>query len=139
MLRAVPDTNVVLSSQRSTHPGSPNREIFERWLKGEFTLLYTEDMLAEFAEKMIEHEIPETDIIQFLAAIRRLGENVFVAAFHTRPYPADEDDIAFLLCAINGAASHLVTYDEDLLSLRSAYLSEFSICRPIDFLADLRR
>jgi hypothetical protein len=32
MLRAVPDTNVVLSSQRSTHPGSPNREIFERWL-----------------------------------------------------------------------------------------------------------
>lgn len=88
---------------------------------------------------MIEHELPETDIIQFLAAIRRLGENVFVAAFHTRPYPADEDDIAFLLCAINGAASHLVTYDDDLLSLRSAYLSEFSICRPIDFLADLRR
>jgi predicted nucleic acid-binding protein len=44
-----------------------------------------------------------------------------------------------MFCAINGTASHLVTYDEDLLSLRSAYLSEFSICRPIDFLADLRR
>lgn len=47
--------------------------------------------------------------------------------------------IAFLLCAINGAASHLVSYDEHLLSLRHAYTAEFSICQPIDFLADLRR
>ena len=139
MLRAVHDTNVVLASHRSIRPGSPNREIIERWLRGEYTLLYTEDMLAEFAEKMMEHRVPEADIIRFLASIRRLGEGVFIAAFHTRPYPADEDDIAFLLCAINGAASHLVSYDDDLLSLRSAYLSEFSICRPIEFLADLRR
>jgi hypothetical protein len=26
-------------------------------------------------------------------------------------YPADADDIAFLLCAWNGLASHLVSYD----------------------------
>lgn len=96
-------------------------------------------MLSEFAEKMIEHEVPDADIIRLLASIRRLGEKVFIAAFHTRPYPADEDDIAFLLCAINGAASHLVTYDEDLLRLRHAYIAQFRVCQPLAFLADLRQ
>lgn len=139
MLRAVHDTNVVLAAQRSNHPRSPNREIIERWPHGEYALLYTDDILAEFAEKMLAHEVPRADILRLLASIRRLGEKVFNAAFHVRPYPADEDDIAFLLCAINGAASHLVSYDEHLLSLRHAYTAEFSICQPIDFLADLRR
>lgn len=139
MLRAVHDTNVVLAARRSSHPTSPNREILERWLRGEYALLYSEDILAEYAEKLAEHDIPETDIVRLLASIRVLGEKVFIASFHTRPYPADEDDIAFLLCAINGAASHLISYDDDLLRLRSAYLPDFSICLPISFLADLRR
>lgn len=139
MLRAVHDTNVVLAAHRTNHPSSPNREVIERWLRGEYTLLYTDDMLAEFAEKMLTHAVPRADILRLLASIRRLGEKVFIAAFHVRPYPADEDDIAFLLCAINGAASHLVSYDDDLLSLHDAYLSEFIICQPITFLADLRK
>ena len=54
MLRAVHDTNVVLAARRSSHPTSPNREILERWLRGEYALLYSEDILAEYAEKLAE-------------------------------------------------------------------------------------
>jgi len=40
MPRAVLDTNVVPAAYRTTHPSSPNLEVVERWLRGEFTLLY---------------------------------------------------------------------------------------------------
>lgn len=49
MLRAVLDTNVVLASDRTSHPTSPNREIVNRWLAGEFTLLISDDIAAEYA------------------------------------------------------------------------------------------
>lgn len=57
----------------------------------------------------------------------------------TRPpagYPTDADDIAFLLCAIHGQATHLVTYDTGFADL--APDCSFAICQPLDFLAALR-
>jgi hypothetical protein len=38
--RVVPDSNVIVASQRSPHPASPNRELLERWRRNEFRLLY---------------------------------------------------------------------------------------------------
>ena len=60
--RSVLDTNVVLAGKRTAHPSSPNREIIERWLLGEFTLLYSLDLLLEYAEKLTEHGIPDSEI-----------------------------------------------------------------------------
>ena len=57
---------------------------------------------------------------------------------HFRHYPVDEDDISFLLCAINGAASHLVSYDPHLLDLDLFY-TEFTSLSPNDFLVERRR
>lgn len=139
MLRSVLDTNVVLASQRGQNPSGPNREIVHRWRAGEFTALYTEDLVMEYAEKLLEHDVPEAVIRLFLASIRVLGEKVSVQRFHLAVYPEDPDDIAFLLCAVNGRASHIVSYDQHLLDLRAAYEHEFRICQPIDFLADLRQ
>ncbi len=45
MIRAVLDTNVVIASQRSPHPSSPNVEIINRWAAGEFDWLHTPDIL----------------------------------------------------------------------------------------------
>lgn len=45
----------------------------------------------------------------------------------------------FLLCAINGGASHLVSYDDHLLSLRPFYEAELAICEPVEFLGDCRK
>ena len=134
--RVVLDTNVVVAAHHAIQPGSPNVEIIDRWEAGEFTLLHTRDVLLEYAEKLIEKGTPRTLVARFIARIFHLGEAVRVEFFHLRYYPVDADDIAFLLCALNGDATHLVTYDPHLLELQSLY--PLSICEPLHFLAELR-
>jgi|GEM_PF-3927014 len=54
MLRAVLDTNVVLAADRTLNPLSPNRDIINRWSKGEFSWLVTDDISGEYAEKLLD-------------------------------------------------------------------------------------
>ena len=56
--------------------------------------------------------------------------------FHLRRYPADVDDIGILLCAINGHATHLVSYDGGFEPFVGEFA--FSICESLAFLAELR-
>ncbi len=138
LLRIVADTNVVLAASRSPHSESPGKEIMERWRAGQLQLLYTTDILAEYAEKLLEREIPEAVAERFLRLLARHGETVDISFFHLRHYPKDGDDVIFLLCALNGGASHLVSYDTDLLELRTVYEKEMVICQPLEFLTALR-
>ena len=135
-VRAVLDTNVVLAAHRSGGATSPNLEILERWRAGEFTLLYAADVLLEYVEKLIEFGLPGEKLRQFVSAVAGIGESVAIAFFHLRRYPADVDDIAFLLCAINGNATHLVSYDAGFSDI--APDCSFAICKPVPFLAELR-
>ena len=136
IVRAVVDTNVVIAAHRSVHAASPNREILERWQAGDFALLYSEDVLLEYVEKLIEFGLSDAGLRQFVSSVAGIGERVTVDFFHLRRYPADTDDIAFLLCAINGSATHLVTYDAGFSDI--APDCSFSICEPVPFLAALR-
>lgn len=134
--RAVLDTNVVLAAHRSTHPASPNREVIERWRGGEFTLLYSDDVTLEYGEKMIEHGIARADVLGWMGLVQLLGERVKIETFHLRRYPADVDDIGILLCAINGHATHLVSYDGDFEPFTGDFA--FAICQSLAFLRELR-
>ncbi|MBF0289832.1 MAG: putative toxin-antitoxin system toxin component, PIN family [SAR324 cluster bacterium] len=136
LFRIVPDTNVIISAQ-SKNPDSPNRELIERWLQDEFILLYSLDTLQEYFRKLRELNFAEEIIISFLADIRTLAERVEIEHYHfySYQYPKDRDDIAFVLCAENGNATHLVTYDSDLLEIRSHH--SFTICQTIQFLKEL--
>ena len=136
--RAVLDSNVLIAAHRSTHSQSPNRELMERWQAHEFVLLYSRDTLREYAEKLLELGLERAAVVQFIALISALGEAVEIEFFHLPHYPTDPDDIAFLLCAWNGLASHLVSYDRHLLDLSATYESQFRICLPAEFLAALR-
>ena len=136
MIRAVLDTNVVLAAQRASNPQSPNIEIFRRWAYGEFEALYSRDTLTEYAEKMLEHGMPEALVTAFIRAFQRAGHQVTIRFFHLRNYPNDPDDIAFVLCAVNGGASHLVTYDSDYESVIGRY--DFHVCSPLEFLGEVR-
>jgi len=138
MIRAVLDTSVVVAAGKSQQPESPNREILRRWLDQEFILLISEDIAAEYAEKLRDRGVAREKIISFLTNIFLLAEAVDIRFFHFRHYPVDEEDISFLLCAINGAASHLVSYDPHLLDLDLFY-TEFSSVSPKTFLMELRR
>src|SRR2546422_1732553 len=119
--RAVLNSNVLIAAHRSTDPRSPNRELVERWQSNQFSLLFSRDTLLEYAEKLLELNVNRADAVEFIALISALGEPVEIEFFHLPQYPTDADDIAFLLCAWNGFASHLVTYDHDLLDLSATY------------------
>lgn len=136
--RAVLDSNVLVAAHRSADPHSPNRELIERWQANEFAFLFSQDTLHEYAEKLLELSVDRADAIAFIALISALGEAVEIEFFHLPHYPSDIDDIAFLLCAWNGLASHLVSYDHDLLDLSAAYESHFKICLPVELLVALR-
>ena len=128
MMRLVLDTNVVIASQQSPNEQSPNRELLTRWVAGEFVWLYSQDTLREYTRKLLEKGIAEEKIRALLSRLMIAGESVYIAFFHERNYPEDPDDIAFLLCAINGKADYLVTYDRHLTKLNNQF--DFEICGP---------
>jgi predicted nucleic acid-binding protein len=138
MLRAVLDTNVVLAAKRSVHPQSPNAEIITRWMAGEFVWLVSDDVVTEYAEKLLEKGIDPLKVEQFVADLLQYGEEVPIRFFHFQHYPVDMDDVAFLLVAINGSSTHLITYDEHLKDV-GVFYPEFLTCEPVVFLSDLRR
>lgn len=136
--RAVLDTNVVLAAKQSGNLSSPNVEILDRWERREFVFLFSFDTLTEYSEKLLARGISEVEVERLITSIALHGEAVSIEFFHFRHYPVDPDDVMFLLCSFNGAASHLVSYDSDLLSLRPFYDDELTICEPLNFLQDLR-
>ena len=139
LLRSVLDTNVLLAARLSSQPASPTAEILDRWQRQEFLFLYSLDTLAEYAEKLLSHGIPPSEVEAFIRLLALHGEIVPVVFFHFRHYPVDPEDVMFLLCAINGHASHLVSYDRHLLSLRPYYEGEVTICEPAEFLVACRK
>lgn len=138
MLRVVPDTNVVVAGARSTRATSPTREFLNRWRREQFVLLHCTDTLLEYAEKLATTPLTASEQTDFLALILVLGEDVPISFFHLPVYPADSDDIPFLLCALNGNASHLVSYDRHLLDLAPTYASLVEIVSVVAFLHELR-
>jgi uncharacterized protein len=137
MLRAVLDTNIALAAKRSTHPQSPNTEIITRWMAGEFSWLVSDDVVTEYAEKLLEKGIDPIRVETLVADLLQYGEEVPIRFFHFRHYPVDMDDVAFLLVALNGDATHLVTYDEHLKDV-GVFYPEIVTCEPVAFLSDLR-
>ena len=110
----MPDTNVVIASEKSRNPTSPNQEFFERWHRDEFEVLYSDDTLLEYIETLRGRGIPEPTIRKLVRAFIHLAVEVHIVLYHLPRYPSDPDDIAFRLCAQNGQATHIVTYDEHL-------------------------
>lgn len=132
----VPDTNVVIASQKSTSQTSPNREFINRWTSGEFEILHSDDTLLEYIEKLLELKVPEDITRKLIRAMLELGRYIRIEFYHLLVYPSDPDDIAFLLCAENGNATHLVTYDPHLEEIGQYYT--FKVCGTLAFLFELR-
>lgn len=117
-LRAVFDTNVFVSAFLSRNPTSPTQELIRRWQTDEFTLLISEAIESELAEKLLEHNIAPDLIIDFLALLERLAEWVDVRPEQVEPVvSSDPDDDAVLACAVVGQADYLVSYDPHVESL----------------------
>jgi len=122
LLRAIFDTNVIIAGLKTKNVNSPTAELLRRWRNEEFTLLYSDDLLGEYQEKLTERQIPLEKTIAFLAQLSNLGEYIIVTADQVQAIiTADPDDDIVLACAVVGQASHLVTYDPHLLNLGATY------------------
>lgn len=139
--RVVLDTNIVLAYTTTKSEDSPNKEIIHRWEKGQFNVLWSRDVLNEYINKMKFFGISEKVIIEIISHFIQFGEAVEIKFYHYEVYPEDAKDICFVLCALNGYGSHIITYDFHLLDLADEYMWKFSITilKPVPFLQELRK
>ena len=138
--RTVPDTNVVIASEKSSNPNSPTVEYFRRLRGRQFEILYSDDTLSEYILKLKELGISDDRIQTLLELVLMLGVYVPIQTYHLAIYPPDEKDICFLLCAVNGNADYLISYDRDFLDITDAIerLTGVQVCTMLDFLKVLR-
>jgi uncharacterized protein len=113
------------------------KEFFQRRQNDRFEILHSDDTLLEYIEKLRELGVPEKTIKKLIRALLALGRHVAIEFYHMPVYPADPDDIAFLLCAENGNATHLVSYDPHLAEIAPFYT--FKVCDPLTFLFEFRQ
>lgn len=121
-LRAVFDTNVIVSAYLSRSPTSPTQELINRWLAGEFILLVCDAIVDEFIEKLTVRGVDREDIETFVALLDAMAEWVDVPAEAiVARIPADADDDVVVACALAGNADFLVTYDPHFAPLGGTY------------------
>jgi len=120
-MRAVFDTNVFVAATLSGNPASPTRELLERWLRGEFVLLVSRALADEVLEKLAAYPIDQGKITDLLARLERLAEWVEVPAEAVEQVLPDADDDVVLACAVQGHATHLITYDPHFDKLGGEY------------------
>ncbi len=137
MTRAVLDTNTVLSASTSENERSASREIIARWNARVIQILWCDDMLIEYAEVLIREGVSIEHTKDLIRIFRDQGERIDLVHFHESPYPEDIDDVYFLLCALNGHASHIVTHDKHLHDIAAEYRNEVRICYPGQFIGEL--
>jgi putative PIN family toxin of toxin-antitoxin system len=137
-LRVVLDTNVIVSAFLSRNPTSPTQEIIRRWQADEFTLLVSDAIVDELAEKLIDKGIGQERVIEFLMLLVDLAEWVPVPDEDvTRRVLADPDDDHLVACALVGQADYLVTYDPHFDSLLGTHQG-LQITKALPFLWAVR-
>ncbi len=117
-LRAVFDTNIIIAALLSRNPHSPLVELLHRWRDEEFELLYCDDLLSEYREKLVTKGVQLDRRLRFLDDLTSLGNHIPLTPDDLIPrVPDDPDDDVVIACAVAGGATHLVTYDEHLHAL----------------------
>ena len=121
-LRAVLNTNVIVAALITQNAASPTAELLRRWERGEFDLLYTQELRAEYEEKLASRRVDIQRAADFLTRVGQLGILIAVLAVQVLSVIAqDPDDDLPLACAVIGKATHLVSYDQHYAFLRGEY------------------
>jgi putative PIN family toxin of toxin-antitoxin system len=129
-LRIVFDTNVFISA--ALH-GRTAETVLQLASAGQITLVTSEDILEELEEKLrIKLEWPDPQVRLFLQTIRALAE-IVAPSFTLNVVSDDEDDNRIIECAVAGEAGLIVTFDKDLLRLKSYELVGIVTPRQLTF------
>lgn len=134
-MRVAIDTNVFIST--IIKPENRVGMIVVRMRSGEYTLLYSEEMLEELTRVITrdkiwkKYKLTDDTFNAFLNSIVEHGERVQV--FTVVNICRDPDDNLLLSLALDGKADYIVSGDKDLLDL--IQIQEIPIITPSAFLA----
>lgn len=129
-LRIVFDTNVFISA--ALH-GRTAETVLQLASAGQISLVTSEDILEELEGKLrTKLEWPDAQVRLFLQTIRALAE-IVDPQFTLNIVPDDEDDNRIIECAVAGEAGLIVTFDKDLLRLKSYELVGIVTPRQLTF------
>lgn len=138
MIRAVVDTNVLVSGVISEH-GTPH-QIIEAWRRREFTLLTSALIIAEamrvlrYPRIQETYQLSEEDIL--LVRDTLLNDALILEDVYQVARSRDSSDNIFLACALEGHADYLVTGDLHLAEIK--YYHGIQIVSPRQFLDVLK-
>ena len=133
-MRVAIDTNVLISA--IIKPGNRIGLIMVRLRKGDYVLLYSEELINELTEvlarpKLKKYGLNDETIDAFIGSILAKGEAVRLLT--VVDVCRDPDDNLLLSLALDGKADYIVSGDKDLLDLIE--FEEIPIMTPSDFLA----
>ena len=136
-MRVVVDTNIVLSGM---FWGGIPAQVYDGAIEGRYTLLVTEDLIAEL-DRVLRYPKFEKHLTQrglwineLVAEFRKLAAIVLPAEIPSNAV-RDTKDTPILACAVGGQADFIVSGDSDLLAL-GAY-ADIPILTPTQFLERL--
>lgn len=117
-MRAVLDVNVLISGLLA--PAGASAALLLRWLRGEFELVVSDDLLAELSRALaypkVRSQVPRGQADEFLDLLRRSA--VLAPTPGAAPEPASRDPgDDYLVALARTTGSLLVTWDRDLLDL----------------------
>lgn len=121
-MRALLDTNILLSHLLASRRGSPIADILRAGYLGEFTLLVPEELLRELAGKARERRylserITPEQVEELVATLSEVGEMIPRIQEEIPTVTRDPKDDYLLAYAVVAQADYLVTGDGDLLVL----------------------
>ena len=110
------DTNCLL---RVLPKNSPYRYLWEAFLRGDFELCYTTEMLHEYEEilsRFYSQKIAEYAVRTLIKAENAVQVTPF---FKWNLITADPDDNKFVDCALNAGADYIITNDKHFNILKT--------------------
>lgn len=134
MIRAVVDTNVLISGTISPH--GVLRQIILAWHQEQFALLTSAKIITEVVQVLHypriqeKYQLSEDDIL--LTRETLLNDAHVLEDLYEVERSRDPEDDIFLACALEGRADYLVTGDPDLLEIK--YYHGTQIVSPRQFL-----
>ncbi len=115
MLRVVIDTNVLLVS---ISPKAPNHWVIQHFLRADFLLCVTTDILLEYEEVITRH-MGALAATNFMEALENAPHvELITRYFRWGLIEADPDDNKFVDCAIAGNAQFIVSEDRHFRALQ---------------------
>ncbi len=125
--RVVLDTSVLVSGLL----GGSSVSVLERWRQGDFTLIISPDIYAEYETvlKRPKFKLPASLVNEMLTFIREKSH--WVEPKIQINIVRDSTDNKFIEAALDGKASVIISSDRDLLDLK--HVKDISIVPPWEF------